>query len=55
MNKPRCKPRNQQSATGRVHYVYARRARTLRRRGEDVRPYGFNSTGRAVFVWFWSR
>lgn len=46
------KPRNQRSATGRVHYVYARRARTLRRRGEDIRGFGINSNGRQIYVWF---
>lgn len=49
------KPRNQRSATGSVHYVYARRARKLRRRGEDVRGFGNNSTGRTIFVWFKKR
>lgn len=46
------KPANQRSATGYVRYVYSRRARTLRRRGEDVRGFGNNSTGRTIFVWF---
>lgn len=49
------KPRNQRMATGNVHYVYSRRARTLRSRGEDVRAFGNNSTGRTIFVWFKKR
>jgi len=46
------KPRNQQSAITRTHYVYSRRARKLRRRGEDVRSFGWNANGLWIFVWF---
>jgi len=46
------KPRNQRTFNGSTRYVHAQRARKLRRRGEDVRPFGSTSTGRARFVWF---
>jgi hypothetical protein len=46
------KPRNQRTATSRTHYVYARRARKLRRRGEHVRGFGTNDNGRQIYVWF---
>lgn len=36
---------------GTVRKVHAQRARKLRRRGEDVRPFGLTVTGRAIYVW----
>lgn len=38
---------------GMVRYVHAQRARKLRRRGENVRPFGVQCFGRHKVVFCW--
>ncbi len=45
------KPKNSRGI-GAVRYVHSKRARVLRRRGEDVRHWGFTGAGSQRFVWF---